>query len=117
MAENNDAVSVDSLSDGENNGPHRRLDFAGNYGGAARTRLFTGHTEKTPRFYMQAEDNRMPDRPCMATITWRGRFLASDIFSKHSVLQRSTTKAWMFTEEDQWGSDSNFPQSTAKTTC
>ena len=116
MAENNDAVSVDSLSDGENNGPHRRLDFAGNYGGAARTRLFTGHTEKTPRFYMQAEDNRMPDRPCTATITRRGRFLASDIFEALRAAEIAT-KAWMFTEEDQWGSDSNFPQSTAKTTC
>ena len=81
MAANTDSVSdTGSLSDGENNGPRCHLNFAGNYAGAARTGLFTGNTERNHGFHTQVEDNRMADRPCTATITPRGRFLASDIF-------------------------------------
>ena len=81
MAANTDSVSdTGSLSDGENNGPRRHLNFTGNYAGAARTGLFTGNTERNHGFHTQVQDNRMPDRPCTATITPRGRFLASDIF-------------------------------------
>lgn len=87
MAENTDSVSdVGSLSDGENNGPCRHLNFAGNYAGAARTGLFTGNTERNPGFHSCVQDNRMPDQPCTATITPERAFFKPAIFSLCSEL-------------------------------